>query len=187
MRGHAENSDKIPMGTEIENRKISSRGKASASVSASVDDSTVPKKYKTNVSKNEELRLAYNLVSAEYLESAKSYVESSRLITASMIETDFRILDDLFLEFEHIPFLLDFFDKDGWTAVLNIVEEHHEHAICPVCLEICIEKCICFDACSFWYHFDCYDATPYHKSGNVKKWTCRFYPIQTDFIKVFLS
>ena len=62
-----------------------------------------------------------------------------------MIETVYRFLDELFLEFKHFRFLIDDFDKGSWTAVLHIVYEHHIHAICPVCLELCLENCC--DAC----------------------------------------
>ena len=119
---------------------------------------------------DDQLLLVYNLVAKEYLESAKILINISKQIPFEMIETDFRVLDYIFLEHNRSMYrkLMDYFDKGAWAAVLEILNKHQEHATCPVCLQLCLENCICCDVCSYWYHFECYDATPYHKSGNVK-------------------
>ena len=90
------------------------------------------------------------------------------------------VLDDTFLENKRSMYrkLMNYFDKGAWAAVLEILNKHQEHATCPVCLQLCLENCICCDVCSYWYHFECYDASPYHKSGNVKKWTCSKYGLK---------
>jgi len=64
-----------------------------------------------------------------------------------------------------------FFTKDGWTVVQQIIHAKKQHAtwVCPVCLEDSSTKSICCNRCLEWSHFICARVNENVKS---KQWFC---------------
>ena len=89
-----------------------------------------------------------------------------------MVVNNYEKLNDNFLNFE----ILDkkrYFDPLAWEKVIGLYGSKLIHSKCPVCKQLCLDRCVQCTDCKYWYNFDCIKLTNYFKNNQKASWNCK--------------
>ena len=102
-------------------------------------------------------------------------LSNNQTISADMLN-NFDLSDKFIENTFEINVLKQYFDMLAWEKVLNLYNDKIEKSTyyyCKFCIKLCLNNCICCNACNFWFHWKCANVSHYHSSGKSKNWYCR--------------